>query len=213
LVCVLVVVVLMGGRIVSANRLLNAQAMQDGLTGLANRRVFDETIRLEFRRAAWSRSQISVILLDIDHFKDYNDCYGHLAGDECLRAIARAVKSCVRRAADLVARYGGEEIVVVLPGLGSAQACELAQAMQTAVRGLALQHVRSDHGIVTFSAGVATFVPGHRAVGWQTLMEEADAALYAAKSHGRDRVEIAQPPGRTDGAMVAAAGVSEPAAV
>jgi diguanylate cyclase (GGDEF)-like protein len=91
-------------------------------------------------------------LLDIDHFKDYNDLYGHLAGDECLRAVTGAVKSCVRRSGDLVARYGGEEIVLVLPGLDAPQARELAESMRTAVHDLALPHAHSAHGIVTFSA-------------------------------------------------------------
>jgi diguanylate cyclase (GGDEF)-like protein len=210
LLAVMVVVVVMGSRIVKANGLLNVQAMQDGLTGLANRRVFDETIKLEFRRATWSSSPISVALLDIDHFKDYNDLYGHLAGDECLRAIAGAVKSCVRRAGDLVARYGGEEIVLVLPGLDAPQARELVESMRTAVHDLALRHARSTHGIVTFSGGVATYVPGPRVVGWQALVEEADAALYAAKSHGRDRVETWQPPGKSVAAMVELVGTSPP---
>jgi diguanylate cyclase (GGDEF)-like protein len=177
--------------------------MQDGLTSLANRRAFDATIRLEFRRAAWSKSPISIILLDIDHFKDYNDCYGHLAGDECLQVVARAVRSCVRRAADLVARYGGEEIVALLPGLNASQALELAYTMRQAVRELALPHVQSAHGIVTFSAGVATYAPGRRHGGWQILMAEADAALYAAKSNGRDRVEAWQPSAGSTGPTAA----------
>jgi diguanylate cyclase (GGDEF)-like protein len=210
LLAVMIVVGVMGSRIVKANGLLNAQAMQDGLTGLANRRVFDETIKLEFRRAAWSKSPISIVLLDIDHFKDYNDLYGHLAGDECLRAVTGAVKSCVRRSGDLVARYGGEEIVLVLPGLDAPQARELAESMRTAVHDLALPHAHSAHGIVTFSGGVATYVPGPRVVGWQILMEEADSALYAAKSHGRDRVETLPPPGRSDDPRVEAVGTSLP---
>ena len=208
LLAVMIVVVVMGSRIVKANGLLNVQAMQDGLTGLANRRVFDETIKLEFRRAAWSSSPISVVLLDLDHFKDYNDLYGHLAGDECLRVIACAVKSCVRRAGDLIARYGGEELVLVPPGLDAPQARELVESMRTAVHDLALPHARSTHSIVTFSGGVATYVPGPRVVGWQTLVEQADAALYAAKSHGRDRVETWQPPSRPIGAMVEVVGTS-----
>jgi diguanylate cyclase (GGDEF)-like protein len=189
LVLVLAVVAVMGGRAVKANRLLKSQAMQDGLTGLANRRLFEDTIKSEFRRAGWSKSPISVILIDIDHFKDYNDRYGHLAGDQCLRSVANAIRSCIRRTGDLVARYGGEEIVVVLPGLDNSGALALATAMRIAVRGLALPHARSPHTIVTFSAGVATYVPGQIAGDWETLVEAADTALYAAKANGRDMVD------------------------
>jgi diguanylate cyclase (GGDEF)-like protein len=191
LVFVMIVVAVMGSRAVKANRLLNTQAMQDGLTGLANRRTFEETIRSEFRRAARSEAPISIILIDVDHFKAYNDCYGHLAGDECLRSMARSIQSCIRRAGDLVARYGGEEIVVVLPGLDGLSALDLATTMRMAVHDLALPHSGSAHNIVTFSAGVATYVPGQSTGDWQTLVETADAALYAAKANGRDTVRTA----------------------
>jgi diguanylate cyclase (GGDEF)-like protein len=191
LVLVLIVLAAMGSRAVKANRLLNSQAMQDVLTGLGNRRIFEETIQFEFCRAARSREPISIILIDIDHFKDYNDCYGHLAGDECLRSIAHAIRGCIRRAGDLVARYGGEEFIVVLPGLDTADALALARTMKRAVHNSALPHARSARRIVTFSAGVASSVPRRNAGGWQTLVGAADAALYAAKNNGRDRIETA----------------------
>jgi diguanylate cyclase (GGDEF)-like protein len=191
LVLVLIAVAVMGSRAVKANRLLNAQAMQDGLTGLANRRLFEDMIRSEFRRAERMASPLSVIMIDIDHFKDYNDCYGHLAGDECLRSVANAIRGCVRRAGDLAARYGGEEIVIILPNLDNLSAVALATTMRTAVHSLALPHAHSQHSIVTFSAGVATQVPGQSVGGWEMLVEEADAALYAAKASGRDTVENA----------------------
>ena len=191
---VLTVLAAMGSRAIKANRFLKSQAMQDGLTGLGNRRIFEETIQSEFRRAARSREPVSVVLIDIDHFKDYNDCYGHLRGDECLRSIAHAIRGCIRRAGDIIARYGGEEIIVVLPGLGTASAFALARAMKRAVHDLALPHVRSVHSIVTFSAGVATHVPGRSAGSWQMLVEAADAALYEAKAKGRDRIETAAGP-------------------
>jgi diguanylate cyclase (GGDEF)-like protein len=193
LCCAMIVVVVMGSGAIKANRLLNSQAMQDGLTGLANRRVFDQTIRLEFQRAAWSRTPISIILIDIDHFKNYNDSYGHLAGDECLRVIAHSIQGCIRRSGDLVARYGGEEIAVVLPGLDTSRALALAETMRKALRDLALPHGGNAFGIVTFSAGLATCV-GRNADSWLTLVDKADAALYAAKAGGRNTVQVWSPP-------------------
>jgi diguanylate cyclase (GGDEF)-like protein len=210
LVLVLTIVAAMGGRALKANRFLKSQAMQDGLTGLGNRRIFEETIQSEFRRAARSIEPLSVILIDIDHFKDYNDCYGHLAGDECLRSIALAIRGCIRRAGDMVARYGGEEIIAVLPGVGTPSAFALARTMKKAVHDLALPHVRGVHNIVTFSAGVATYVPGRGTVSWQMLVEAADAALYEAKAKGRDRIETAVTP---NVAASQGAEVAEPAAV
>jgi diguanylate cyclase (GGDEF)-like protein len=193
LCCAMIVVVVMGSGAIKANRLLNSQAMQDGLTGLANRRVFDQTIRLEFQRAAWSRTPISIILIDIDHFKNYNDSYGHLAGDECLRVIAHSIQGCIRRSGDLVARYGGEEIAVVLPGLDTSRALALAETMRKALHDLALPHGGNAFGIVTFSAGLATCV-GRNADSWLTLVDKADAALYAAKAGGRNTVQVWSPP-------------------
>jgi diguanylate cyclase (GGDEF)-like protein len=191
---VTIVLLVMGARALKASRLLNTRAMQDGLTGLANRRTFDEAIEREFRGAAWSRVPISIIMIDLDHFKDYNDLYGHPAGDECLRAVAQMIQGCVRRADDLVARYGGEEIAVVLPGLDSQRAIALAECMRVAIQRLALPHGRSIHGFVTFSAGVATYVPGRSVGGWQALVEQADAALYAAKASGRNTLQQWSPP-------------------
>jgi diguanylate cyclase (GGDEF)-like protein len=190
LASVMIVIIISGSRVVWANRLLRVQAMQDGLTGLANRRYFDETIEQEYRRAARTRRPVSVIMIDVDHFKDYNDCYGHLVGDQCLCSIARTIKGCLRRAGDFAARYGGEEIVVVLPGTDAAHATILAETMRLAVRRLALQHARDVHGVVTFSAGVATCILGQNSDGWQTLVGDADAALYTAKARGRDTVEV-----------------------
>lgn len=193
LACVMLVVIVLGGRAVEANRALNTLATHDGLTGLANRRCLDATIEREFRRAARSRQPLSIVLVDIDHFKDYNDCYGHPAGDACLCAIARAIEGCLRRAGDLAGRFGGEEFVVVLPGSDATRALAFAETMRLAVRGLAVQHRRSERGIVTLSAGVATFVPGRSAGPWQALVGDADAALYASKASGRDTVRIHTP--------------------
>jgi len=185
---ILTVVAAFGRRAVKASRLLRAQVMQDGLTGLANRRYFDETIEQEFRRATRKGQPVAVIMIDLDHFKEYNDRYGHLAGDECLRVVAHAIQGCLRRAGEFAARYGGEEIVVVLPDADSARANTLAMRMQAAVHALALRHESHASGVVTFSGGVATCVPRPRTDGWRGLVAKADAALYAAKAKGRDIV-------------------------
>jgi diguanylate cyclase (GGDEF)-like protein len=193
LACVLVVVVVVGGRAVQANAMLNRLATQDGLTGLANRRCLDETIEREFRRAARSRQPLSIVMLDVDHFKNYNDCYGHPAGDACLRAVAQAIQGCLRRAGDLAGRYGGEEFIVVLPGSDAHRAHDFAETLRLAVHGLALPHRSSPHGIITFSAGVATCLPGRVPGERQILVANADAALYAAKARGRNTVAMYAP--------------------
>jgi diguanylate cyclase (GGDEF)-like protein len=192
LACVLLVVVVLGGRSIRATRMLNAQAMQDGLTGLANRRSFDETLEREVRRAERSGQPISIIMIDIDHFKAYNDCHGHLGGDECLRAAARAIQGCLRRSGDLAARYGGEEIAVILPGSDAQSAFGLAEAIRLAVRSLALPQSPLIGGILTFSAGVATYVPGRNAGAPLDIVRDADEALYAAKAAGRNMVKTQQ---------------------
>jgi diguanylate cyclase (GGDEF)-like protein len=189
LACVMVVLVVLGRRAVKATHMLAAQALQDGLTGLANRRSFDETIERELRRAARTDQPLSIIMIDIDHFKAYNDCYGHPAGDECLRLVARAIQGCLRRADDFAARYGGEEIAVLLPGYNVQHTFALAETMRLAVRALALQQASHLGGVVTFSAGVATCRPRPAADGSRSLVGEADAALYAAKAAGRDAVK------------------------
>jgi diguanylate cyclase (GGDEF)-like protein len=193
LTCVMIVMVVVGGRALKANSALNALVVQDGLTGLATRRVFDKTVELELRRATRSGEAVSIIMIDIDHFKDYNDCYGHPAGDDCLRAVAHSVQGCLRRAGDVAARYGGEEIAVILPGVDAPRAYAFAERIRLAVRGLALQHARSEHGIVTFSAGVATFMPGRSVGAAESLVGDADAALYLAKATGRDTVATCPP--------------------
>ena len=190
---VLFVVIDLGRRAVQENRVLNTLATHDGLTGLANHRYLDTTIEREFRRAARSGQPLSIVMIDIDHFKGYNDCYGHPAGDECLRAIARTIRGCLRRAGDLAGRYGGEEFVVVLPSSDAPRSLAFAETMRLAVRGLALQHLYGEHGIVTLSAGVATLAPGRGVDSWQALVRNADAALYTAKAMGRDAVEIYSP--------------------
>ena len=187
--CVMMVLLLLGKHAMAASGMLARQAMHDGLTGLPNRRAFDEKIEQETRRAARSGQLLSVILIDIDHFKNYNDCFGHPAGDECLRTVARTIQSCLRRSGEFAARYGGEEIAVLLPGSDAAGALALAETMRLAVRSTAMQQAPGLGGVVTFSAGVASWVAGRAGEGSQALVRIADAALYAAKTAGRDNVQ------------------------
>jgi len=174
-----------------ANRLLRGQAMQDPLTGLANRRQFDEMLGNEFRRVQRLQLPLGIIMLDIDHFKGYNDTYGHPAGDACINAVAAAVDSVLRRPGDLAGRYGGEEFAVLLPGTDSAGAAAMGERIRAAVENLGLTHSGASCGIVTVSVGAAAIMPPIGSVGPAVFMEAADAALYAAKRAGRNNVRVA----------------------
>ena len=171
-----------------ANRLLQEQADHDGLTGLFNRRRFDQYLEAEWRRASREQRVMALILIDVDHFKKYNDSMGHLAGDDALRRIATAISGLCRRPGDLAARYGGEELAVILPGLPLAEAAAFAQQLRLAIEALGL--CRSEGGGVTASLGVAGLRPqdGRSPA---DLIAAADRALYAAKHNGRNRVELA----------------------
>ena len=188
LTCVTAVLFVLGGREMRARRMLSAQAMQDGLTGLANRRFFDEQMDREFRRAARNGQPVSLIVIDLDHFKAYNDHFGHLGGDECLRVTARAIQSCMRRSGDLASRFGGEEFAILLPGSDLAGAQALAEEVRLALQALQLPHAAAIGGVVTFSAGVATAIPARDEHGIHALIRRADAALYAGKAQGRNIV-------------------------
>ncbi|EPF66478.1 Diguanylate cyclase (GGDEF) domain protein [Pseudomonas syringae pv. syringae SM] len=177
--------------LIQLNQHLELIASEDKLTGLANRRRFDQFLEVEFKRARRERSLLSLILIDADHFKRYNDHYGHLAGDECLIALARVVEQFIRRPSDVAARYGGEEIAVVLPGTDEANARQVAEKILQAIRDEQIEHPASPFGIVTISLGVATFVGTDRQLDQRGLIELADRALYAAKSQGRNRVNVA----------------------
>jgi len=171
-----------------SNRALQEMAMQDSLTGLPNRRHFDAALAQEFKRAARDNAELSVIMIDLDHFKGFNDCYGHPAGDECLRRVAEAIASVPQRPADLVARYGGEELVILLPNTTAAGAAIVARLAGEAVRQLGIPHLRNPGRIVTVSCGVASFAPGMDPQVPVMLVERADQALYRAKLAGRNRV-------------------------
>lgn len=171
------------------NRTLARLAMQDGLTGLANRRHFDGMLARELNRAERAGENLALIMIDVDHFKLYNDMYGHLSGDECLRQIGQAILSGERRPGDLAARYGGEEFVMILPNCDAAGARAIAEQIRLAVRRQAIPHAANPDGIVTISLGISCFQPVKRDATASALIGVADQALYRAKAGGRDRVE------------------------
>jgi diguanylate cyclase (GGDEF)-like protein len=165
-------------------------AMRDGLTEVPNRRAFEEALEREWRLALRTKQPVSLLLVDIDLFKQYNDRYGHLAGDDCLRSVAGVLQHALRRPSDLLARYGGEEFVLILPNTPGAGAREVATRLCRQVRQLELSHDDSPTRYLTISIGVASFVPIDGAQPEQ-LISSADGALYAAKRNGRNRAEWA----------------------
>lgn len=176
----------------AANVQLATLSATDGLTGLPNRRRFDAYWAQEWQRALRAATPLAVIMLDVDHFKAYNDHYGHQQGDECLRQVGAALRATIRRAGELVARYGGEEFVVVMPGAGQAHALETAQAIRAAIEAAGMAHEASGVApVVTVSVGVAWGVPTPTDAR-ELLVQQADTALYAAKAQGRNRVVCAE---------------------
>lgn len=178
-----------------ANRQLENLARLDGLTGLANRRSFDEILLLEFQRATRDGSTLALIMIDVDFFKRFNDRYGHPVGDECLRAVARAIGGVIHRPGDVAARYGGEEIAVVLPNTTEAGAQMVAETIRQAVASLKILHDASPLLRVTVSVGVAAVTPVAGQDRPEDLLVAADQHLYDAKSGGRNRVCVRRPVG------------------
>lgn len=175
-----------------ANRELTRLSAVDQLTGIANRREFDAVLLREWRRATRTGRPVSLLVIDVDCFKQFNDAYGHQVGDACLKTVARALDETSRRSGDLVARYGGEEFAVVLPETDENGAFTVAEAMRQAVESLGITHRFSKTArVVTISAGVATMRP-ERAdeAGFERLVKAADEALYAAKRGGRNCISI-----------------------
>jgi diguanylate cyclase (GGDEF)-like protein len=167
---------------------LHRISTQDGLTGVANRRHFDETLAVEWRRGARTRLPLSLLMLDIDYFKRFNDASGHQAGDDCLRQVAQCVKDAVHRAADLVARYGGEEFAVLLPDTEAERAIHIAETIRERVESLNLAHPDAPRGHITISIGLATAIPPPNSADAADFIRCADSALYDAKRTGRNKV-------------------------
>lgn len=175
----------LGGRVL-AEAALVLLAEEDGLTGIANRRHFDEVLQAEWLKALGSRAPLSLLMIDADHFKAYNDAFGHLEGDRALRQVAGCLKRHIRLPGDLAARYGGEEFAVILPGTDAAEALARAEVIRRGVLDLSLAHPLSRLDRLSVSIGAATLVPD-AAHGCTDLIAAADAALYAAKEGGRNR--------------------------
>ncbi len=178
-------------QLASANEALQRLSLEDGLTGIANRRHLDDYLDREWRRAIRSRAPLSVVMVDIDNFKKYNDTYGHHAGDQALKRVAQAMAGALRRAGDLVTRCGGEEFAVVLPETSAEHAHIVAETLRRVVESLAIVHGGSPVApCVTVSVGVASEVPD-RASSATALLAAADAAMYRSKQGGRNRVTAA----------------------
>ncbi len=169
------------------NKQLLSLSATDGLTGIANRRSLDSRLTSVWTSSIREAASVALLMIDVDHFKLYNDCYGHVAGDNCLRVIANCLTISLARGSDLAARYGGEEFAALLPGSTEAGACEVAERLRQELMNAALPHDGSPFGQLTVSIGIASIVPvagGAQAI----LITLADRALYDAKRAGRNRV-------------------------
>jgi diguanylate cyclase (GGDEF)-like protein len=173
----------------AANQQLLILSTTDALTGLANRRQFDSILDKEWRRAQRQGIPIALVLTDVDHFKLFNDTYGHQGGDECLRRIASVLADHAQRAGDLAARYGGEEFAIIMPGADPDDALAWAEAVRQAVMELGIPHKHSQNGIVTLSAGISSMQPAE-GLSPADLIAQADKALYHAKEMGRNQVQV-----------------------
>lgn len=177
-----------------ANRALKMMAVKDGLTGLSNRRHFDEIMAKELRRSQRTGTLVSLVLCDIDHFKLYNDNYGHQGGDDCLKSVAKTLEHATKRPGDLAARYGGEEFAFILPETDIQGALVVAESIRSSVETLAITHAYSSvTDCVTLSCGVATCAPKKGqdlSELTRELIKEADKGLYLAKQQGRNQVAV-----------------------
>jgi two-component system chemotaxis family response regulator WspR len=177
--------------LMESNRELERLTNVDGLTGLSNRRYFNEYMEAEWKRALRTGTPLAVLMIDVDHFKLYNDSHGHVAGDDVLKRVAQAIGSACQRSSDLAARYGGEEFAIVLPGGVAADVADMGGRVRAAIEGLGIPHGASSAAkVVTASIGGATVVPD-RTDSFFALVDRADKALYAAKKSGRNRAVVA----------------------
>lgn len=181
-------------RLLEAKRLIDEIAHTDSLTGLPNRRSFDDAMKREIGNSRRSGSPLALVLADVDDFKFYNDMYGHVQGDKCLSTVAQAISSSIRKPGDFAARYGGEEFVVLLPQTDISGAFGLTDLIRRAVQALGIEHARNADGVVTASFGVVGLpcVPldMDTDIAHRLLLEAADAALYDAKAAGRNAVSL-----------------------
>ena len=183
-------------QLLTLQKQLEEYSYKDGLTGVANRRMFDMVLATEWANAQRSQQPLSLILLDIDHFKQYNDHYGHVQGDDCLKSVGQALSRAVKRPRDFVGRFGGEEFVLVLPETDEAAARHIAERCRQQVRQQRIAHARSAvSSLLTISLGVGTIVPGAHDRPLDFL-NSVDKLLYQAKQRGRDRLEVARAPAR-----------------
>jgi len=184
-----------------ANRDLTRLSNLDGLTGIANRRMFDQTLEIEWNRARLIGTHLSLVLVDIDHFKQLNDAAGHQMGDQCLKLIAAELERTAKRTTDFVARFGGEEFVLILPGADPLQAAQLAESARLGVEKLRIRPSNQPAGAsLTISLGIASAI-GDLFPSPEALVGAADGALYAAKHQGRNRIVSHAGPGCPDGSV------------
>lgn len=193
----LALILFLGIKINAAYQTIQNQSVMDSLTGIPNRRYFSDRIDIEFKRCQRENQAISIILGDIDHFKKYNDHYGHQAGDQCLKKVAKTIKNTLHRSSDFCARYGGEEFIVVLPNIPHEGALVVAENIRIKIESLRVPHLGSpSKRHLTISLGVATETIHNKS--WEDLISRADRALYQSKAKGRNRVEFHPAPVNPD---------------
>ena len=177
-------------QLLDTNLVLQRLMNSDGLTGLSNRRHFDEYLELEWRRAQREQTQMSLLMIDVDYFKAFNDSFGHLDGDEALRKVAETIRESSSRPSDLPARYGGEEFALVLPNTSQGGARLVAEKLRQTVAGLKIPHNMPGEGaVLTVSIGVSTVIP-QQGSNCRDLISAADKGLYSAKNSGRNQVGV-----------------------